>query len=173
MISNSNSIASLYADEQARLTRMLVRKGMSAQGAADAVQEAFIRVLRAPREDIRDLKSYLHRTAVSVAIDQHRHERRDATLGRGVVEIDDTIIDPAPLADAMMISREEVDALDAALRELPPRCREVLVLHKFEGLSYNEIAERLGIAKNTVMVHMVKALGCLKSSLRDNNMRRD
>jgi RNA polymerase sigma-70 factor (ECF subfamily) len=72
-----------------------------------------------------------------------------------------------------MISREEALALNAALLELPARCREVLILHKFEGLSYAEIADQLGIAKNTVMVHMVKALGCLKSRLRENNARRD
>ncbi|WP_407977190.1 RNA polymerase sigma factor [Brucella pseudogrignonensis] len=173
MTQNFTSIASLYAEEQHRLKRMLVGKGMSTQSAADAVQEAFIRLLRSPGNDIRDLKSYVQRTAETVAIDVHRVERRAAAVIDPNALIDDSYADPQPLADAFMISREEALALNAALLELPARCREVLILHKFEGLSYAEIADQLGIAKNTVMVHMVKALGCLRSRLRENNARRD
>lgn len=173
MTQNFTSIASLYAEEQIRLKRMLVGKGMSAQSAADAVQEAFIRLLRSPGNDIRDLKSYVQRTAETVAIDVHRFERRAAAVIDPNALIDDSYADPQPLADALMISREEALALNAALLELPARCREVLILHKFEGLSYAEIADQLGIAKNTVMVHMVKALGYLRSRLRENNARRD
>ncbi|WP_435656379.1 RNA polymerase sigma factor [Brucella pituitosa] len=173
MTQNLTSIASLYAEEQNRLKRMLVRRGMSAQSAADAVQEAFIRLLRSPGDDIRDLKSYVQRTAETVAIDVHRIERRAAAVIDPNALIDDSYADPQPLADALMISREEALALNAALLELPARCREVLILHKFEGLTYAEISDQLGIAKNTVMVHMVKALGCLRSRLRENNARRD
>ncbi|MDH4990667.1 RNA polymerase sigma factor [Aquamicrobium lusatiense] len=173
MDSVATNIASLYSDEHRRLKRMLVRKGMSAQAAADAVQEAFIRLLRSPGEDIRDFRSYLRRTAETVAIDARRSEQRAGSVIDPFALIDDSVADPQPLPDAMMISREEAMALDAALLELSPRCREVLVLHKFEGLSYAEIADRLGIAKNTVMVHMVKAVGCLKLKLRENNARFD
>lgn len=169
MTTDATSIASLYASEQGRLRRMLIRRGVSAQSAADAVQEAFIRLLRAPIDDIRDLRGYLHRTAVTVAIDLHRKERRAAAIIDPVAPVDESIADPLPLADTQVISAEELAVLDAALRELPPRAREVLVLHKFEGLSYAEIADRLGIARNTVMAHMVRALGLLKSRLRDKD----
>lgn len=173
MSQNLTSIALLYAEEQNRLKRMLVRKGMTAQGAADAVQEAFIRLLRSPGNDIRDLKSYVQRIAETVAIDANRVERRAAAVIDFNAVIDDSFTDPQPLADAVIISREEAFALNDALLELPPRCREVLIMHKFEGLSYAEIAGQLGIAKNTVMVHMVKALGCLRAKLRENNTSRN
>lgn len=173
MTTNSTSIASLYATEHGRLRRMLIRRGLSAQSAADAVQEAFIRLLRAPIEDIRDLRGYLHRTAETVAIDLHRKERRGAAIIDPAALVDENTVDPMPLADAQVISAEEFAVLYAALRDLPPRAREVLILHKFEGLSYAEVADRLGIAKNTVMVHMVKALGSLKSRLRDADAHSD
>ncbi|MNL19253.1 RNA polymerase sigma factor [compost metagenome] len=83
--------------------------------------------------------------------------------------MDEAVADPAPLADATMISRQEIAALKRALDALPPRCREVLFLHKFEGLSYQETASRLGISKNTVMVHMVNALGQLRARMREEN----
>jgi RNA polymerase sigma-70 factor (ECF subfamily) len=155
------NLAALYADEHGRLQRFLMRRGMSASAAADIVQEAFLRLLRAPREEVRDLRSYLFQTTGNLAVDDVRRQRRNA-LGHAV-ELDDAIVDPAPLPDAILISREEFQALHGALAELPPRSREVLILHKFEGLSYAEIAVRLGITKNTVMVHMVKAMSGLKA----------
>lgn len=157
----TGNLAALYADEHGRLQRFLIGRGMSASAAADIVQDAFLRLLRAPRLDVRDLRSYLFRTTGNLAIDRVRQQRRNA-LGNPV-ELDETIADPAPLPDAVLISQEELQALHAALSELSPRAREVLILHKFEDLSYIEIADRLGIAKNTVMVHMVKALASLRT----------
>lgn len=163
------NIASLYADERGRLKRLLIQRGLSAHYAADAVQEAFLRLLRTPREDVRDLRSYLRRTAVTVAIDHQRREKRRAVFIDPCLALHDNMQDYTPLADALMISHEELALLDAALLDLPPRCREVLILHKFEGLGYSEISERLGIAKNTVMVHMVKALGILRHRMNEIN----
>jgi len=45
--------------------------------------------------------------------------------------------------------------------QLPPRTRQVFLLVKVEGLTYAETAERLGIARNTVMVHIVNAMAKL------------
>jgi len=156
----TGSLAALYADEQARLQRLLMRQGLSKTAAADLVQDAFLRLLGGPLEDVRDLRSYLFRTTRNLIVDHARRQRRNA-LGNAV-ELDESIVDPAPLPDAVLISRQELQALRTALAELPPRCHEVLILHKFEGLSYSEIAGRLGIAKNTVMAHMVRAVTCLK-----------
>lgn len=161
----TGDLAALYADEHGRLQRFLMGRGLSASAAADIVQDAFLRLLRAPLHEICDLRSYLFRTTGNLAIDRARQQRRNA-LGNPV-ELDETIADTAPLPDVVLISREEFLALYAALADLPPRTREVLILHKFEGLSYIEIAERLGIAKNTVMVHMVKALGSLRTRFGD------
>lgn len=167
MAMDSTSIASLYAAEHGRLKRMLVRRGMSAQTAADVVQEAFARLLRAPVGEVRDLRSYLRRTAETVAIDHFRKEQRVKRVVDPMAEVDACVADSLPLADETLISAQERAALAAAIRQLPPRARDVLILHKFEGLSYEEIAGRLGIAKNTVMVHMVKALSALRSAMRD------
>lgn len=161
----TSNLAALYADEQGRLQRFLMRQGISRATAADIVQDAFLRLLGTPREDIRDLRSYLFRTTRNLTVDRARQRQRNA-LGN-TVELDESIVDPAPLADAMLISRQEFQALHAALADLPPRCREVLILHKFESLSYAQIADRLGIAKNSVAAHMVKAISCLRSRFRE------
>jgi RNA polymerase sigma factor (sigma-70 family) len=161
------SLAALYADEHDRLRRRLVRRGLSAAAAADAVQEAFLRLLRRPSADIRDLRSYVRRSAETAAIDGWRQQNRAEAIMAPAVMADEAVPDPAPSAEARLIGNEQRAALEAAIRDLPPRCREVLLLHKFEELSYAEIAERLGISRNTVMVHLANAMNALRRRLRE------
>jgi RNA polymerase sigma-70 factor (ECF subfamily) len=49
-------------------------------------------------------------------------------------------------------------AVRRALDELSPQCRRIFVLHKFDGLSHKEIAERVNISRSTVEKHMHTAL---------------
>jgi len=48
---------------------------------------------------------------------------------------------------------------------LPPRQKEVYMLHRVEGLKYNEIAERLNISVNTIENHMSRALKTIREKL--------
>jgi RNA polymerase sigma-70 factor (ECF subfamily) len=154
-------LEALYTDAHGQLQRLLMRNGLSRAEAADLVQDAFLRLLGAPMAEVRDLRSYLFRTTKNLFVDSLR-SRRKAIL-HDAAPLDEDIVDPALQPDAALISSQELTQLLKALDALPPRSREVLILHKFEGLSYVDIAARLGIAKNTVMVHMVKALGCLRA----------
>ena len=163
-----NTLSVLYADEQSRLRRHLVRRGLSAPAAADVVQEAFLKLLRAPHNEIRDMRAYLQRTAETLAIDAWRRQSRHAAVIEPLVLAREAIADTGPSADAAMMAREESQALAEAIDALSPRCREVLLLHRFEELSYAEIADRLGISRNTVMVHLANAMTTLRRRLRED-----
>lgn len=54
--------------------------------------------------------------------------------------------------------QQRLSHLAAALAELPPRRREAFVLHKFDGLSQVEVAERMGISLSMVEKHIASAL---------------
>lgn len=169
MSSLATDLASLYSTEHSRLMRLLVQRGVSAAAAADLVQETFVRMLRAPANEVRDPKSYLFKAAANIAIDEHRRVQRAGTIFDPATELDASVPDASPLPDALLMSKEGLEELERAVLELPPRCREVLLLHKFEGLSYAEIADRLDISKNTVMVHMAKAIRTLRRQLHENS----
>lgn len=163
------SVAALYATEQDRLRRRLIGRGLSAQQAADAVQELFLRLLRAPRADVRDPSAYLSRAADSIAVDHWRREQRTNLLFESEPPDALLIADPTPSSEARLVEQETIQDLEQALSTLPPRCREVLLLHKFEELSYAEIALRLGISRNTVMVHLANAMSQLRRRMREKN----
>jgi RNA polymerase sigma-70 factor (ECF subfamily) len=132
-------------------------------GAADVVQEAYARVLTVQQagQAIREPRALLYRTARNIVIDQQRHL---AVSERDGPEVLDEI--PAPSAEqpeqvyaAHQRAQQLVEVIDA----LPPRCREAFVLHKFEGLSHAEVAERMGISRNMVERHvMLAVLACRK-----------
>ena len=69
--------------------------------------------------------------------------------------------------DKHVLFDELQQRIDKAINELPPRCCEVFRLSRTEQLSYAEIAEQLGISKNTVETQMVNALRQLRSQLKE------
>ena len=55
------------------------------------------------------------------------------------------------------------DILDSALETLPPRCKDVFLLAKLQGLKYREIAEKLEVSEKTVENQMTKAIKLLRA----------
>lgn len=152
------------------LERFFRRRVGSSETAAELTQEAFLRLLRAePAAALRDPKAYLFRTANNLVIDHYRSAGSARVADSAESELS-LLPDPQPSPERVLLSREELEILRQAIDDLPPRGREVFLLHKFDGLSYAQIAERLGIAKNTVVVHMVRSLAHCKKRL--DNYRR-
>jgi RNA polymerase sigma-70 factor (ECF subfamily) len=124
----------------------------------DIVQETYIRLLRArERGPIDSPRGLLFATARNAARDVLR--RRGSAPTYPIAETDAArVFDEGPGVPERVSRRQETHLLSAAIAELPPRCREILVLRKFENLSHREIAQRLGIAEHTVEAQLTKAL---------------
>lgn len=69
------------------------------------------------------------------------------------------ILDQNPDAAKVMNLRQQYELAEAAIRQLPPRCREIIQLAAFEQLRPAEIATRLGIAEATVYVQLARGSG--------------
>jgi len=107
--------------------------------AADVVQDAFIRLLRAsPRyRPTAKFRTYFHRIITRLCLDQAKKKR--------LPELDTMpdIFDPAPDAAAELMRRETAAAVGNALDALAPNQRMAIVLRYYEGLDYREIADAL------------------------------
>jgi RNA polymerase sigma-70 factor (ECF subfamily) len=66
---------------------------------------------------------------------------------------------------AQIESMELEEKIGEAIRSLPEKCRQVFELNRFEGFTYREIAEQLGISVKTVENQMSKALKLLREKL--------
>ena len=124
----------------------------------DLVQETYARLLRAhARGPVEHPRGLLFATARNAARDLFRRRTTANTIP--ITDfVASRVFDSAPNAAETASRQQETDLLATAIAELPPRCREILVLRKFENLSHREIAEKLGISVHTVEAQLTKAL---------------
>jgi RNA polymerase sigma-70 factor (ECF subfamily) len=140
------------------------------QDALELAQETFVRAFEnlANFESRSSFSTWLYRIAANLAIDLRRREGRHAIV-RG--EEAESEIDrlPSSTGDSFTeFSRSELNRrLRAALGELTPEHRAVILLREVEGLSYDEISEILQCPRGTVMSRLHYARNRLRARLKN------
>ncbi|MFY2997972.1 RNA polymerase sigma factor [Achromobacter xylosoxidans] len=157
-------ISALYQAEVRRL-RAIVRRIVGSQGAAeDVVQQAFTNLLRMGAQRAQANAGYITRAAHNLALNHLRDARRRAEVELTGLELDH-LPDFRPTPEMIVMYRRELQHLLEAIATLPDRRREAFVLKRIEGLSYDEIAERMGTSRNTVISQVVAAMAQLDAAL--------
>jgi RNA polymerase sigma-70 factor, ECF subfamily len=144
--------------------------------AWDVAQDVFVRVHRG-LDGFKGESSFftwLFRIATHVSIDSVRRERLSQREDvEDVREVDLEGAGEGILATSLgndpretVLRRELAGKMEAALATLPEKHRTILVLREVEGLSYEELAERLGIHKGTVMSRLFHARKKMQAALR-------
>ena len=144
---------SLQSDLRQYLLRFLVRK----EDVEDALQEAYIRSVKAEgRSEIRSPRAFLYKVVKNVALSEISKKRHKV-----ISYIEDfealNVIDSTSCVEDNEIQRQELAAfLDNVVQALPPKCAEVFLLRKAYGFSHKEIAKKLSISVSTVEKHLIK-----------------
>lgn len=151
----------LFRRYSAELQRFLCRRGAAQDVAADLTQETFLRLLLAahkknPAFFPDNHRAYLFRVAANLQIDHIRSQKRNPLAGAPVLP-DETLADPAPLADEILISAELMHLLEQALSEVPDLPRKVYLL-RLEGKTFAEIARILQIPLQTAYSQMTRVM---------------
>jgi len=129
----------------------------------DLAQEVFLRFWQ-KRNKINidsNLPAYIRRMAINEALAYHRRNKRfqDEEFTPGMEH------DTDPGAEEQYLHGELKDNITAAIDTLPPKCRMVFKLSRFEELTYKEIADKMDISVKTVENQMSKALRVLRERL--------
>ena len=155
----------LYDAHVGRVYRLAYRLTGDAHLAHEVTQDTFVKALSHLGRFRGDsaLATWLHRIAVTVALNAVRRVRR--RQGR-----------EAPIEDADVVTRDdEGEGVDPIVRErlhraidaLPEIYRTTLIMHEFEGYSHVEIAEALGVAVGTCKSRLFIARAQLRAALGD------
>jgi RNA polymerase sigma factor (sigma-70 family) len=155
------SLDALYR-RYARWLREVLRRRFGRDAAEDLVQDAFSRVAASPpREGMHRPQALLLRIAQNAAGEARRRAAVRAPDFLG------TRVDVEDVHAAVAAEQAHALLLKQVIAELPLRLRDVFILSRFEGLTYPEIAQRLGISIKTVEWRMSKALDICAARVRD------
>jgi RNA polymerase sigma factor (sigma-70 family) len=155
------------------LIRFISRQNISREEAREIVQETYCRLHQVHQvETLESPRGYLFRTAINLARDSKRQRRRQyhvADAGEpGAPEVAD-VPSEAPTAYQVLQAEQELTIIRQAILELSPTCRRVFVMHRFEGATYAQIAEHLGLSVSMIEKHVSQALAHLKTRLDTAN----
>ena len=150
----------LFAEEGRSLVR-LVRLFVDDRNAAeDLVQEGFIRLARSAHriQDPDRAAAYLRSIVLNLARD---HNRRGLVSLRHQLPFDDA---EASTEDHLDLEVDQQRVIEA-LRDLPPRQRDCLVLRYYQELGIDAIASTLGLSRNSVKTHLQRGLAAMERRL--------
>lgn len=157
-------LVGLYQD---RLYNSLLRVVGSAEDARDVVQDAFVQAY-VKLDTFRGTSAFytwLYRIAFNLAMSRARRERKTASLDGLKSLAGSEPIDGQPVSEASLEQREQVELVHAALAELSPEYRTILVLREIDGCRYEQIAEILELPVGTVRSRLFRARLALRDQL--------
>jgi RNA polymerase sigma-70 factor (ECF subfamily) len=164
----------LYTLHRPELLRFLTARTGDREDAEDVIQELWIKLETVPGGPVANGRAYLYRMAQNLVLDRvrerRRRERREqnwTTQETGVAPNGGEVADAAPNAEDLLAERDEIARIASAIANLPEGARRTFRLHKIEGLSHGEVAERLGISRSGVEKHMAVAMKYLRRALMD------
>ena len=154
----------LLAEHEPALRNFLGARCRDEDLAAELLQEVAARlVIATPRLSLNgNARGYLFRIAANVWRD---HLRRTLVRRRAAVALESGEPAVAAPADARLLERELRTAVRNAIRALPAAQREVVELRQQPGLTFQEIADRLGRPLGTVLTQMRAALARISAAL--------
>ncbi|AVE07659.1 RNA polymerase subunit sigma [Pseudomonas palleroniana] len=153
---SADAFRGFYAD----ILHFLRKRTDNASDAADMTQDVFTQWLGyRDRAKVEQPRAFLFQMARNLLRDHWRKQKVRHTAHAVPADLDtEPLADEQndPMAAALRVQR--LDQLKEVLAELSPRRREALMLHRFEGLSQSQIAERMGISTSMVEKHIAFAL---------------
>lgn len=133
--------------------------------AEDIVQNVFIKVWeqRARLKSDHAIKSFLYKLAYNEFIDLYRKNQSLFSLEKTYYDALNSVV----LEDDHESFQRILKVVNKEIESLPPKCKEVFILSKKEGLTNIEIAEHLEVSIKTVEAQITKAFSILRSSLEE------
>ena len=160
---NELAFRQLFDEHRAAVYSVALKLLKSASLAEDVVQEVFMKVWhnREALSRVEKFKGYLFTITRNRVFDEFKKIAREATILNEPAEDASVVND----ADHVIRKKQLEGLLEQALHQLPRQQQYIYHLSRKEGMTYQEIGERLNLSPLTVKTHMKKTLAFLRSHL--------
>ena len=152
----------VYEEYFAKLTQFITRMSHNEELAEEMAQRTMIKVWEQRDQIIltTSLKAYLYKVSYHEYLMYLRKKSKFQNIEDTVIEAIDELEDEHDNQILLDKIRKEID-------KLPPKCREVFILSKINGMKYKEIAVQLNISTKTIENHMTKALRQIREAFKN------
>lgn len=160
------SVEALYLEYHDKVRAYAVHHLRNVQDAEDVVSQVFLNVYK--KWDSYDPSIGSHSTwlyAITRNVIRETLRRVSRSRTNGYFDGWETLESPCPGPEEVLLSEARVDELTAALKQLPERERDILILRFYSGLPSREVAERMGLSDGNVRYLQSKALSRLRGLL--------
>jgi RNA polymerase sigma-70 factor (ECF subfamily) len=159
-----DALGMLVQRHQARVVGLAFRFLGRWDAADDVAQDVFVRVWRAAAtfRPEAQFTTWLYRLASNLCWDRRRQAARELRL-RSTAPAPGSADPPS----ATLESRDRIARVQQAVAALPDRQRLAVILHRYQGLTHNEIADATGWSQSAVESCLVRAYESLRKSLSD------
>lgn len=161
---DENAFKTIYNDYKKPLSAFINSYTKNQAQTDDIIQETFIKLWRVRNSlnENKSIVSFLYKIAYNEFIDNYRKVKREESKLDGwkykqlmeIVDVDDDV------------RKQKITLLLKAIDKLPPRCKAIFMMSKFEQLKYVEIAENLDISVKTVESQMGKAFAIIREEFK-------
>jgi len=173
-IPRENFVTAIASRYGARLRRFFTLRLQNESDAPDLAQEVFLRLLRVEHyETIRNPEAYLF-TVASHVLHQHTLRRAGAPASLDISEVFEELQltshdDPVEHAEG----QQKLKELERALALMPPKFSTTLLLHRFAGLTIEEIGRQIGVSRPTAKKYLARALIECRDALKEVETRHE
>ena len=153
--SSSSLLHTLYCDHHGWLVNWLRRRVHCVQDASDLAQDTYMRLLRQCPEELQEPRAFLATVARSVLIDHCRRMSLERAYLETLAQMPEPVC-PSPEERAIVL--QALEQIDRMLDGLGARARSAFLLAQLDGLTYKEVAARLGVSLSSVEKYMATAI---------------
>lgn len=174
MPANDRKLIAILQQERSRLARFIRRRVSDPGAAEDILQDALSALIEAWHlpAPIEQAGAWLMQVARRRIIDRFRQQRELPLPDWADDAEDDWLASVLPDSregpEAALARKRLLQALQAALEDLPAAQREVFVAHELEGEAFRDMAARTGVPLNTLLARKRYAVQALRSRLQDH-----
>jgi RNA polymerase sigma factor (sigma-70 family) len=168
---NLAGMSQIYENRHRALFRFFFRLTGRQATSEDLTHEVFLRMIKYRRtyQSGDGFESWMYRIARNVLTDSAKKHRLETSADEGELEAVESG-KPTPLDK--LVKEQDLDLLHRVLRELPDEKRELVVLSRFQGLTYEQIGRIVGCETGTVKVRVFRAIKSMADILNGLALQR-